>query len=74
MKLIMLHKDDKSGGNGCPSIYLAENGDVVVQGCVVDGDTFAELVNVLPGESAVQITPDILLGAAERLRAADGER
>ncbi|MFB4308352.1 hypothetical protein [Actinomadura sp. GTD37] len=69
MKLVMLYKDQGSGGNGCPSVYLAENGDLVVQGHAVDDDTFAELANVLPGENAVRIAPDVLKGAIERLRA-----
>lgn len=74
MKLVMLYKDQGSGGNGCPSVYLAENGDLVVQGHAVDGGTFAELANVLPGENAVRIAPDVLEGAIERLRAVREER
>ncbi|MEU5992122.1 hypothetical protein ABZ806_24400 [Spirillospora sp. NPDC047418] len=74
MKLVMLYKDQGSGGNGCPSVYLAENGDLVVQGHAVDDDTFAELTNVLPGENAVRIAPDVIEGAVERLRAVREER
>jgi hypothetical protein len=74
MKLVMLYKDQGSGGNGCPSVYLAENGDLVVQGHAVDDDTFAELANVLPGENAVRIAPDVLEGAIERLRSVREER
>nr|WP_024935158.1 hypothetical protein [Actinomadura madurae] len=74
MKLVMLYKDQGFGGNGCPSVYLAENGELVVQGHAVDDGTFAELANVLPGESAVRISPDVIEGAIERLHAAREER
>lgn len=69
MKLTMLYKDRNSGGNGCPSIYLDEQGDFVVQGHILDGATEANLANVLPGESAVRISRDIMLGAIEAYRA-----
>ncbi|MFC4530090.1 hypothetical protein [Sphaerisporangium dianthi] len=69
MRLEMLYKDQNSGANGCPAIYLAENGQIVVQGAAVDQDTFVNLVNVLPGEIALQIAPEVLLGAVDRLRA-----
>lgn len=72
MRLEMLYKDQNSGGNGCPAVYLAENGQIVIQGPEVDQETFTELVNVLPGEIAVQIAPEVLLGAVERLRAKNG--
>lgn len=68
MKLTMLCKDGGSGGSGCPSIYLAENGDFVVQGRQLDDATSANLANVLPGESAVSIGADVLLRAAEIYR------
>lgn len=32
MRLEMLFKDDRSGANGCPAVYLAKDGQVVVQG------------------------------------------
>lgn len=69
MKVEMLFKDQSSGGNGCPAIYLTDNGQVVVQGPGVDPETFANLANVLPGETALRIAPEVLLGAADRLRA-----
>jgi hypothetical protein len=72
MKLEMLYKDQGSGGNGCPSVYLAESGELVVQGHTVDTDTFSELANVLPGEGAIRIAPEIIIGAAERLRSMGG--
>ncbi|SDG66643.1 hypothetical protein SAMN05421505_106187 [Sinosporangium album] len=69
MQLEILCKDQNSGGNGCPTIYLAEDGQIVIQGPAVDQETFSNLVNVLPGEIALQIAPEVLLGAVERLRA-----
>ncbi|GAA5199602.1 hypothetical protein GCM10023322_75610 [Rugosimonospora acidiphila] len=73
VKLTRLYKDQSSGGNGCPTVYLGDNGELVVQGQLVDGDTFAELENVLPGEGAVRIDPVVVLGAIEQYRAA-GQR
>jgi hypothetical protein len=73
MKLEMIYKDQGSGGNGCPSIYLAEDGRLVVQGDSLDGETSAQLANVLPGETAVVITSEVLFGAVDRLRAKSGE-
>ena len=69
MKLEMLYKDAGSGGTGCPSVYVAENGDLVVQGHVLDSDTEANLANVLEGESAVSISADIVIGAIEAYKA-----
>lgn len=69
MKLTMLYKDQGSGGVGCPSVYVAENGDLVVQGHILDKDTEGNLLNVLPGESAVSISADIVLGAIEAYKA-----
>ncbi|GAA3041347.1 hypothetical protein [Actinokineospora globicatena] len=68
MKLTMLLKDQNSGGNGCPSVYLADSGEFVVQGIELDDDTHAELENVLPGENAIRISADVLVGAVDRYR------
>ncbi|ADU09754.1 hypothetical protein ML5_4254 [Micromonospora sp. L5] len=68
MKLTKLYKDPGSGGNGCPTVYLSESGDLVVQGNLVDEDTYGELENVLPGEGAVRIPAEVVLGAIERYR------
>ena len=73
MKLTMLYKDQGSGGNGCPSVYVADTGDFVVQGIELDETTFAELENVLPGEGAVRISPEVILGAADRYRQQHGQ-
>lgn len=67
MQLTMLAKDQGSGGNGCPSVYLAENGDLVVQGLSLDAETFGNLENVLPGESAVRIPADVVEAAISRM-------
>lgn len=68
MKLTMLYKDQGSGGNGCPSVYVTDTGDLVVQGTALEGTAFEQLENVLPGETAVRISPDVLIGAIERYR------
>lgn len=72
MKLTKLYKDQGSGGNGCPTVYLAESGELVVQGYGVDSATFGELENVLPGEGAVRISADVIVGAVERYRSQIG--
>lgn len=72
MKLTMLYKDQNSGGNGCPSVYLTDSGDFVVQGASLDGAEFTQLENVLPGESAVRISPEVIMGAIERYHRRSG--
>jgi hypothetical protein len=68
MKLTMLYKDQNSGGNGCPSVYISETGEFVVQGVSLDDSTAAELQNLLPGESAVRISAEVIAGAVDRYR------
>ena len=68
MKLTMLYKDQGSGGNGCPAVYIGESGELIVQGRSLDAATFGELENVLEGETAVRISPEVILGAVERFR------
>jgi hypothetical protein len=65
MKLTMLYKDAGSGGSGCPSVYVAENGEFVVQGLEIDAETRSNLANVLPGENAIRISADVVLGAVD---------
>jgi len=68
MELDMLFKEPNSGGGGCPSIYLAESGEFVIQGLTLDSATRNNLRNVLPGEGAVRISAEILLGAVAAYR------
>ena len=63
MKLEIIYK---RSGNGCPTIYLAEDGELVVQGELLDPETENQLSSILPGETAVKISPELLLGAAFR--------
>lgn len=67
MKLRLLAKDESSGKAGCLSVYLAEDGSLVVQGHLVDADTQGNLLNVLPGEGAVRIDPTIVRAALNRM-------
>ncbi len=55
MRLERLAKDPGSGNLRCPSVYLAEDGELVIQGGLVDEDTHGNLQDVLPGEAAVHI-------------------
>jgi hypothetical protein len=59
----MLAKDGSSGDDGCPSVYLAEDGGLVVQGDMLDADTYGNLKNLLPGEGAVRISPAVVAEA-----------
>jgi hypothetical protein len=69
-RLIKLAKDPNSGNGGCMTVYLTEDtAQLVVQGDQVDGDTFAELENVLPGETAVTIDLQIVKRAIEEYEA-----
>lgn len=63
MRLSMLVKDGDSGRDGCPSVYLDEDGWAVVQGPEVDGTTRSSLVNLLPGDTGVRISPQVLAAA-----------
>ncbi|MCS7483877.1 hypothetical protein ACFFQW_32585 [Umezawaea endophytica] len=65
MKITKLAKDQNSGGNGCPAVYLGETGELVIQGVQVDIDTFGRLDDVLPGETAVRISSDVVVRAVE---------
>lgn len=69
MKLTLLYTDPASAGRDCPTVYLADNGQLVVQGDLVGGATVGELANVRDGEGAVMISPEVIIGALERYRA-----
>lgn len=69
MKLELLYTNSSTS---CPTIYLAEDGDLVVQGQRLDTATERELASVLPGETAVKISPELLLGAALRYTNREG--
>lgn len=66
MRLEKLAKDSDSNPGGCQTVYLAEDGRFGVQGDLVDADTHASLENVLPGEGAVFIKPEIVIEAVRR--------
>jgi hypothetical protein len=68
VKTELLAKDPDAGGGGCPSIHWREDGMTVVQAPEADGDTFAGLPNVLPGERGVWIKPEVILAAADEIR------
>jgi hypothetical protein len=69
MKTTLLAKIDTSGTGGCPSILMCEDGQAAILGQEVDADTVAGLPNVLPGERAVFLDPDVILAAADKIRA-----
>jgi len=73
MKLRMLAKDNNSQYGGCPSVYVGDSGELVVQGYQVDAATWAEVADPLPGEIAVRIAPEIVLAAADKYRATQGQ-
>lgn len=59
-------QDEDSGKSGCPAVYLAEDGSLVVQGNVLDTATHGNLENVLAGESAMRIKLEIVVEALRR--------
>ncbi len=67
MRLTLLAKDLESGKAGCKSVYLAENGKLVIQGDLLNEATKANLLNLLAGEGAVEIDADIVRAALARL-------
>lgn len=69
MQLTMLCKDDKSGVKGCPAIYLADTGELVIQGPQVEPAAAGRLEGLLSGEAAVRIAAKVVLAAAEHYRA-----
>lgn len=69
MRLTMLATDVDSGGQGCQSGYLAENGMCVIQGPEVDAHTYGNMANVLPSERGVEVKPQVILDLADRIRA-----
>ncbi|MFE1170107.1 hypothetical protein [Nocardiopsis sp. NPDC058789] len=68
MELELLATDDKSGGKGCPSVYISDTGEFVVQGAGLADADFAKLAHPLPGETAVRISPEIVLAAVDQYR------
>jgi hypothetical protein len=63
--MIMLAKDGNSGLDGCPAVYI-DGTEFVVQGPELSGTEAAELKNVLPGETAVRISVDVVREALAR--------
>ena len=63
MKPIMLAKDPDSGHSGCPAVYI-DGDEFVVQGPAAE---LADLVNVLPGETAARIKISVVREALQRL-------
>ncbi|MFC3997912.1 hypothetical protein ACFOVU_18405 [Nocardiopsis sediminis] len=66
MKLTLLAKDGESKLKDCPSVYIADTGEFVVQGVQLSDADLRELKNPLPGETAVRIHPDVVVRAVER--------
>lgn len=65
----MLAKDPDSGDQGCPSCYLGEDAMAYVQAEEAPAPAYAASVNLLPGERMVRINPQVILDAADRIRA-----
>jgi hypothetical protein len=69
MKLEMLAKDTSNGEQGCDSCYLGDDVKVYVQAGEASPDAYEAAENLLPGERIVRIDPQVILDAADRLRA-----
>jgi hypothetical protein len=57
-----------SGESARPPVFLDSDGYAVVQGPEVDSETRSSLVNLLPGETGVRISTEILTAAAAALQ------
>lgn len=69
MNLEMLAKDTNSGEQGCDSCYLGDNRRVYVQAQEASTEAYAAAVNYLPGERIVELSPQVILDAADQIRA-----
>lgn len=65
MKLELIFQEHDTA-ESCPAVYLAENGEIVVQGQEIDADTKTNLVGVDQGETAVRMSREGFLAAALR--------
>ncbi|TQN32223.1 hypothetical protein FHX37_2173 [Haloactinospora alba] len=68
MRLTLLDKDRDSKSKACPSVYIADTGELVIQGAEVTGDDTSALQDPLPSETAVRISPEIILRAVEKYK------
>jgi hypothetical protein len=66
MQIEKLAKAAACNPTGCQTVYLTEDGRFGVQGDLLDADTRANLENLLPGEGAVLINPEIVIEAVRR--------
>ncbi len=68
MRLTYLGKTSDSGKNGCPALYATDRGTFVVQGKIVtDPDALADLRDLPPDETIVEVPADVLqLGDSAR--------
>jgi hypothetical protein len=69
MKLEMLAKDSGSGEQGCDSCYLGDDQQAYVQAQEASPEIYAAATNLLPGERIVGLAPQVILDAADRIRA-----
>lgn len=64
---VQVRKDqDSYAVSGCHTMYLDEGGWFTVQGDRLDADTHANLENLLPGEGAVRIKPEVVIEAVRQ--------
>ena len=69
VRLRQLCKAAGSGATGCPTVYVDEDtGEFVVQGDLLGTDGAGALENLLPGEGAVRIDVETVLGAVDLYR------
>ncbi|MEO3808430.1 hypothetical protein ABGB17_05450 [Sphaerisporangium sp. B11E5] len=65
MKLIRLAGDGCAGDN-CPTVYLGDTGELVIQGHIIDDATRSELHAMPADENAIRIRPELLISAVEQ--------
>ncbi|WP_084961458.1 hypothetical protein [Thermoactinospora rubra] len=61
MRLTYLGKTNTSNEGSCPALYRTDRGTVVVQGKIVtDPDALADVRDLAPDETIVEVPPDVL--------------
>jgi hypothetical protein len=65
MDLQFIRKTGGSGTGNCPAIYLAANGNYVIQGWKLDDATHANLRDLADNETAVEVPADVIAGIVE---------
>ncbi len=73
MQLTHLFTLNSSGGGNCPAVYDTDRGSLVVQGYTLANDDAAQMVNVAPHETGVEIPYELAEQIADMVNARRGK-